>query len=53
MLLKAKIFYKKIFQYFGTTELKIIGCSGLYLIKDFMNESGIVEIFNTQISNEI
>jgi len=49
MLLKAKIFCKKIFQYFGTTELKIIGSSGLYLIKDFMNESGIVEIFNREI----
>ena len=51
MLLKAKIFCKKIFQYFGYTELKIIGNSGLYLIKDFINEIGIVETFNKGIKD--
>lgn len=51
MLLIAKRFCKKFFQYFGYTEIKIINCSGLVLIKDFMNSIGLTESFNSHIND--
>lgn len=51
MLLKAKIFCKRIFNYFGYTDKKIIGNGGLVLLKDYMNKIGLVEIFNQRIKD--
>jgi hypothetical protein len=51
MLLKAKKFYKKFFHYFGHTELKIIGNSGLILLKDYIIEIGLVDSFNKVIKD--
>lgn len=51
MLLKAKRFCKKIFNYFGYTELKILGSSGLVLIKDYIVDIGLSESFNEQIKD--
>lgn len=49
MLLKAIRFYKKFFHIFGYTELKIIGNSGLILLKDFIVEIGLLDHFNNEI----
>jgi hypothetical protein len=49
MLRFAKRFCKKFFQYFGFTDLKILNCSGLIFIKDFMNSSGLTQSFNQHI----
>ena len=51
MLLKAKRFCKKIFNYFGYTELKIIGSCGLVLLKDYMVEIGLVHQMNNMIKD--
>ena len=51
MLLKAKRFSKKIFNYFDYTDIKIIGSCGLVLIKDFMVEIGLSERMNRIIKD--
>jgi len=51
MLLKAKGFCKKIFQYFDYTDLKIIGSVGLVLLKDYMVEIGLVQQMNKRIKD--
>lgn len=52
MLLKAKRFCKKIFHYFGYTDLKIIGNSGLVLMKDYIVNIGLVAQFNEEIEDK-
>lgn len=51
MLLKAKRFCKKIFHYFDWTDLKIIGSSGLVLLKDYMVEIGLADLMNKRIKD--
>ncbi len=50
-MIKAKRFYKKIFHFFGCTDLKIIGNSGLVLLKDYITQIGLVDRFNEEIKD--
>lgn len=47
MFKKTSYFFKKIFNYFCVSKVKILSSGGLILVKDFMNEIGIVNQFKT------